>query len=112
MSKIPSDPPIVYEPVGRCIYCDNFDPNKLSKEHIIARSLHGTQILPRASCPECGRVTSYVDGVVSRGAFYQFRTAVGMRSTDPFPDEFSVVLSFEDGREERVMVPADIHPAT
>jgi hypothetical protein len=109
--KLGFDPPIVYEPVGRCIYCDDFGSDELGKEHIIPRSLNGTQILRKASCPKCGGVTSYVDGVVSRGAFLQLRTAVQMKSTEPLPDEFPVVLYSADGREEQVMVDAEIHPS-
>jgi hypothetical protein len=28
------------------------------------------------------------------------------------PAEFPAILTFDDGHKERVMVPADIHPAT
>jgi hypothetical protein len=35
-----------------------------------------------------------------------------MRTRSELPDDFPVILLFEDGHEERVMVPADVHPAT
>src|SRR5215467_13531941 len=54
------DPPITYPPVGRCIYCP--DGAGEGDEHIIPYSLNGTQILPRASCHDCERITSYIDG--------------------------------------------------
>jgi hypothetical protein len=35
-----------------------------------------------------------------------------MRTRTRLPEEFPVILTYPDGREERVMVPADIHPST
>jgi hypothetical protein len=35
-----------------------------------------------------------------------------MQTRTRLPEEFPVILTYQDGREERVMVPADIHPAT
>ncbi len=35
-----------------------------------------------------------------------------MRTRTKLPDKFPVILTFEDGHEERVMAPADVHPAT
>jgi hypothetical protein len=107
-----TDPPIVYAPVGRCIYCSADGSAGLGDEHIIPYSLNGTQILPQASCRECERITSYLEGFVSRSVFYQLRTAANMRTRRQLPTEFPVILVFDDGREEEIMVPADVHPAT
>jgi hypothetical protein len=107
-----TDPPIRYAPVGRCIYCPDDGAGGLGDEHIIPYSLNGTQILPQASCPKCGGVTRYLDGFAARSVFYQVRTGAGMRTRSELPDDFPVILLFEDGHEERVMVPADVHPAT
>jgi hypothetical protein len=96
--------------VGRCIYCA--DGVGEGDEHIIPYSLNGTQILPRASCHDCERITSYIDGFAAREVFYQVRSSDGMQTRTGLPDEFPVILNFSDGRQERVMVPADIHPAT
>jgi hypothetical protein len=106
-----TDPPIVYDAVGRCIYCPEAT-GPFSDEHIVPFSLNGTQILQQASCQKCGGITSYLDGYIARSVFYQIRTAAGMRTRTALPDEFPVILHFDDGHEDRVMVPADIHPST
>jgi hypothetical protein len=108
----PLDPPIRYPPVGRCIYCSNDGSSGLSDEHIVPYALNGTQVLPQASCPTCGRVTSYLDGFLARSVFWQVRSSAGMQTRTRLPDEFPVILVYPDGREEEVKVPAEIHPAT
>lgn len=50
-----------YQAVGGCIYCG--EPAD-SDEHIIARSLGGMLILPKASCAACRDITSAVEGQV------------------------------------------------
>lgn len=47
-----------YAPVGRCIYCG--EP-ATSDEHIIARALGGSLLLPQASCEACAKITSAVE---------------------------------------------------
>ena len=108
----PLDPPIIHSPVGRCIYCPDDGSNGLSDEHIVPYALNGTQILPQASCSRCGGVTSYLDGFAARSVFYQVRSSAGMQTRTRLPDTFPVILTYPDGREEEVMVPADIHPST
>lgn len=110
--KLGIDPTVSYPPVGRCIYCPNDGSYGLGDEHIIPYALNGTQILRQASCHDCERITSYLDGFISREVFYQIRTSARMRSRSGLPAEFPVTLHFDDGREERVMVPSDIHPST
>ncbi len=53
-----TDPPIVYAPVGRYIYCPDDGSAGLGDEHIIPYSLNGTQILPQASCRKCEKITA------------------------------------------------------
>jgi hypothetical protein len=36
----------------------------------------------------------------------------GMQSRSGLPTEFPLILTFDDGHEEEVMAPADVHPAT
>jgi hypothetical protein len=107
-----TDPPVTYPSVGRCIYCPDEGASRLGDEHIIPFALNGTQVLPQASCRECEGVTSYLDGLVARSIFYELRASAGMRTRSELPATFPVVLVFEDGHEEEVMVPADMHPAT
>src|SRR5258705_1677768 len=92
----PSDPPVVFPPIHRCIYCPNDGSDGLGDEHIIPFALNGTQILPQASCHECERITSYLDGFIARSVFWHVRTSAGMQSRSGLPDEFPVILKFED----------------
>jgi hypothetical protein len=64
-----------YPPVGRCIYCGGIasPPDRLSDEHIIALSLGGVSILPEASCPDCAKVTSYVERYCANQIFDTLR---------------------------------------
>jgi hypothetical protein len=110
--RAPLDPQVTYPPVGRCIYCLDDGVGRLGDEHIIAYALNGTRILPQASCPICGGITSYLDGFAARSVFYHVRSSAGMRSRRKLPDAFPVILSYADGRQDKVMVPADIHPST
>jgi len=109
-----TDPPKIYDPVGRCIYC-SYSPDDgstaLGDEHIIPFSLNGTHVLPLASCRKCEKVTSYLDGFAARSIFYQIRTSARIRTRTKLPDTLPAILLFEDGHEERVTVPADIHPS-
>jgi hypothetical protein len=107
-----TDPPINYAPVGRCIYCLDDGAGGLGDEHIIPYSLNGTQILPQASCRKCEVVTSKLDMAAARSVFHQVRASAGMRTRRRLPSRFPAILRYEDGREEHVMVPADVHPAT
>lgn len=68
----------MYPPVGRCIYCPSSE--SLGKEHIIALSLNGALILPKASCPNCAKATGEIERVCARESFGQFRLRHGFRS--------------------------------
>jgi len=46
---------------GRCIYCGSVGP--LKDEHIIPFSLGGRAVIEAASCGDCEKVTSYLDGI-------------------------------------------------
>jgi hypothetical protein len=59
--------------------------------------------------PGCG--SSYFEGVVARKVFYQLRAHAGIQSRSGLPTEFPLILTFADGHEEKVMVPAEQHPA-
>src|SRR5215469_14973766 len=112
MFEAPTDPPVNYPPVGRCIYCPDDGSHGLGDEHIIPYALNGTLVLPSASCHACEGVTSYLDGFAARSVYYQVRTSARMRTRTKLPDEFPAILTYEDGHEERIMVPAAVHPAT
>ena len=103
---------MTYPPVGKCIYCPDDGAGGLGDEHIIAYALNGTRILPKASCRTCEGVTGRLDGFLARSVFYQLRSSAGMRPRRELPSAFPVILNYADGRQEKVMVPADIHPST
>jgi hypothetical protein len=106
-----ADPPVIYPPVGRCIYCDSHSSVGLGDEHVIPYSLNGTMILRKASCARCAGVTSRQELIVARGVFHQVRTTSSMRTRRKLPTEFPLILTFPDRREEIAMVPEDIYPA-
>ena len=63
-----------YEPVGQCIYCG---APASSDEHIIARSLGGTLVLPDASCGTCRDVTSSFERHCANGTYASVRRQFG-----------------------------------
>jgi hypothetical protein len=66
---------------GRCIYCGSTGP--LKDEHIIPFSLGGKAVIEAASCGDCEKVTSYLDGYLARQIFHEYRAHAGMKSRRP-----------------------------
>jgi HNH endonuclease len=95
---------------GRCIYCDrDGGGDGLRDEHIVPLSLGGKAVIANASCSNCEKVTSYLDGYLGRHVFYEYRLHTGMKSprrkAKPKPTALaaSVVLA---GREEERLIPS------
>jgi hypothetical protein len=107
-----TDPTVVYPAVGRCIYCLRDGQESLHREHIIPHFLNGTQILPKAVCKHCGAIATYFEGVVANKVFHQLRAHARLRSRSGLPTHFPLILKFQDGHEERIMVATEEHPAT
>lgn len=61
--------------IGECIYCGSKHVD-LSDEHILPYSLGGKEILQQASCETCARITSQLEGSVSRNMLGSLRTAL------------------------------------
>src|ERR1700677_3245682 len=80
MFSLPNDTEHVYAPLGRCLYCDTKDT--LGKEHVIAKSLGGRKILPRASCAKCGTTTSEFERTVARTMLGPMRMHLDIDSSD------------------------------
>ena len=75
-----------YPPVGRCIYCgSDGGPDGLRDEHMIPYSLGSYAELQEASCRNCEKETSYIDGYLSRNTFYELRAHVGAPSRRKLP---------------------------
>jgi hypothetical protein len=63
-----------YPPVGKCIYCGSDGAlGGLDREHIIAKSLGGMLVLPEASCLDCAKATSAVEGRIAGELFRAIR---------------------------------------
>jgi hypothetical protein len=107
-------PPTIYKPIGKCIYCGSDGGNKpLSDEHIIPRSFAGGEILPRSSCAECAKVTSYLEGYCGRKLFWELRIADGFPTRRPKERPKALPVSFDLGdRIEKLNVPIKDHPST
>lgn len=96
-----------YKYVGECIYCRS--KQNLHDEHSIPESLNGLMILQKASCRDCGRVTSRFEGDYARQSLLNVRTVWNMkskRSKKRRPTEFPIRL-IKDGRERTIDVPLE-----
>jgi hypothetical protein len=84
---------------GRCIYCGT--TSALKREHIIPLSLGGKAVIEKASCGDCEKITSYLDGYLARDFFNEYRSHVGLRSRRPKERPTSLFASFlkPDGSE-------------
>lgn len=100
---------ITLDPVDRCIYCSS--TTNLEDEHIVPYSLDGHIVLPKASCRECARITSYIEGYCTRKIFFAHRVATDMqtRRRSERPSHLPITLIFDDHTEERHLS-AEIHP--
>lgn len=64
--------PVVYEPVGQCIYC-GVRAEKLNREHVIPLGLDGGFVLPNSSCGSCGKITGDFEQICLRKNFGAYR---------------------------------------
>jgi hypothetical protein len=84
---------------GRCIYCRA--TGALKDEHIIPLSLGGNAVIEGASCADCEKITSYLDGYLARSIFNEYRSHVGIKSRRPKerPKELNASFLLPDGSE-------------
>jgi hypothetical protein len=101
-----------FAPVGRCIYCggsaDEMGP--LTREHIIAKGLGGTLVLPDASCDKCQEATSKVELYVLRYLLEAKRAVMGIKSNrhkNKQPPRFTV-RDISDNSEIVVALPPNV----
>lgn len=89
----------VFPGYGRCIYCGA--TRDLKDEHIVPLSLGGTAVIEKASCSNCEKITSYLDGYLARDLYNEYRSHVGIRSRRPKQRPKSLFASFRkpDGSE-------------
>ncbi len=72
---------------GTCIYCgSDGGTDGLRDEHAVPYSLGGTAVLLQASCSDCERVTSYLDGYLANATYKHFRVHSGVKSRSGHPE--------------------------
>lgn len=100
--------------IGKCIYCGAGEKGEeLTKEHIIALGLGGTEILRKASCKPCEVITGRIemrcmDAMLSlMRLIYRFPS----RGKRPKPSELPISVIDKNGEKQTVMLPIDDFPA-
>jgi hypothetical protein len=108
---------LVYKPVWFCIYCSDgvvrdATKQKLSAEHVIPFGLGGHQILPRASCKRCARITGMVEETCQHMILGSTRIRLNMPTRSPAsrPTHLTKVFQHRDGRLESQVVPSSEFP--
>ena len=107
----PSAVPEAIAPIGRCIYCGSTED--LSDEHILPYSMWGTDVLPKASCPECAKITGRFEQHVARDLYLAVRMVSGAptRRKKTMPTSFPLEVIDADGKPQTLQLPANEHPA-
>jgi len=95
---------------GVCIYCGwDGGEDGLTDEHIIPYSLGGSTELLGASCRECGKVTSYLDGYLANAVFGHLRIHMDLQSRSGHPDSLPATIELADG-QRAIDLATDDHP--
>jgi hypothetical protein len=95
---------------GRCIFCGwDGGPKGLNDEHIVPYSLGGNAELKEASCTDCEKVTSYVDGYLANAIFKDLRVHSGLQSRSGHPELLAAHVQSEQGSRVVDLAVAD-HP--
>jgi hypothetical protein len=102
------------EPVGYCIYCGATESadRQLKREHVIPAFLGAHTILPKASCGECEKITSYIEGHCANNIFKNYRFAFKIHSgrRKKLKKTHMPVTAVYGGREQQKLVDAANHP--
>lgn len=99
-----------FPPLGECIYCGSKE--QLQDEHIIAYSLNGNAILPKASCRKHADITSQFEGDFARGPALPMRALFGFKShhgRKTYPASFQLRMKI-DGNWRSVDLPLPEFP--
>jgi hypothetical protein len=91
-----------YAGFRRCIFCGSDGGNDgLRDEHIMPFCLGGNAVIEEASCTECERITSYLDGYLGRNTFFEYRIHADIQTRNPeerpkdLPAKFQVMGQIE-----------------
>jgi hypothetical protein len=109
----------IFDPPGRCIYCDN-DKVPLEREHIIPLSLGGQLIFLEASCRTCAKIIGKFEAPCLNRGFVQVRTHLNLPMYDPSyrPTELRTYAlpprapRMKVNRKKLTMLPVAEHPLT
>lgn len=95
---------------GVCIYCGwDGGEDGLTDEHIVPFSLGGNTELLNASCRECGKVTSYLDGYMANAVFKHLRVHIGLQSRSGHPVSLPAIIELSEGQRAIDLATKD-HP--
>lgn len=82
--------------IGYCIYCGAID--NLTDEHVIPYGLGGKELLKKASCKECAKITCGLEQRLLRGQWWPYRKILNIRSrSGEYPKYQLVKLKFTWG---------------
>ncbi|MDE2213217.1 MAG: hypothetical protein KGJ34_01645 [Patescibacteria group bacterium] len=98
---------MTHDPIGKCIYCDSI--SDLTDEHIFAYGLGGDDVLPKASCKSCAKVTGSIEQHVLRGLWWLARAVLDFPSRHPkdMPTEFKIRGETKDGIRTEIILTED-----
>lgn len=99
-----------YAPVNRCIYCGR--TGDLTDEHILALSLGGREILPKASCRSCAEVTGDIEQHLAGHILKPARTKYRMKSRRKHPLLLPITYTDATGNERTQNVAIEDHPGS
>lgn len=89
--------------VGTCIYCGSSGSvsEPLSDEHIIPYSLGSDAILSKASCSDCAKITSYLEGYTAKEIFGPLRSYFKVQSRRKTIELSDIDVTFKTDNGER-----------
>lgn len=106
----------IFDPIGRCIYCDATDV-ELTDEHIIPEGLGGATILPKSSCKICAAITCRAETRLLRGMMWPFRVRMGLigkrrkgGKSKKIPKTWTANIIGADEKVKQLSVSLDQHP--
>jgi hypothetical protein len=95
---------------GRCIYCGSDGGSSgLRDEHIIPFSLGGNTELLAASCADCEKITSYLDGYLANATYKHVRVHSAIQSRSGHPDVLPAVVEINGNERAFDLAPSE-HP--
>jgi hypothetical protein len=95
---------------GTCIYCgSDGGVDGLHDEHVVPYSLGGTTELLNASCSDCEKITSYLDGYLANATYKYLRIHSRVRSRSGHPERVPAHVGLHDGKKVIDLAPQD-HP--